>query len=104
MKLVFWNEWLEQYIPYYESKKHEERFVDNPPQVVLIVYPYDELRNRQLDNKTARRWEEWDTVTEKIELYSKNKAIPLFLERDTRQQWYWAFWDRNDALIVMLKV
>jgi hypothetical protein len=104
MKLISWDEWLDSHIPYYESKKHRGRFYDNPPATVLIIYPYDTVRNKQIVVRTARRWEDWDTVTNFIIDNAKSKVSPLFLETDTNQQWYWAFWNESDALAVVIKL
>jgi hypothetical protein len=104
MKLVPWNEWLDRHIPYYEAERHRNRYLDNPPQVVLIVYPYDDIRNHQIESRTARRWEDHDTISEKLESDSKIKMSAIFLERDTRQEWYWAFWNEHEALVSMLKL
>lgn len=104
MKLVTWNEWLDKHIPYYEAERHRNRYLDNPPQVVLIVYPYDDIRNHQVESRTARRWEDHDTISEKLESDPKIKMAAIFLERDTRQEWYWAFWNENEALLSMMKL
>jgi len=104
MKLVSWQEWLDKHIPYYEAERHKNRFLDNPPEVVLIIYPYDDIRNHQIESRTARRWEEHETVSEKLESVSKTRVIPIFLERDTKQEWYWAFWNEHEAFLTLLKI
>lgn len=102
MKLVSWQEWLDKHIPYYEAERHKNRFLDNPPEVVLIIYPQDDLRKRQSHvNKT---WVDWEEISQNLISHTQKKSTPLFLERDTRQEWYWAFWDQNDALVSMLKL
>jgi hypothetical protein len=104
MKLIPWNEWLDKHIPYYEAERHRNRYLDNPPEVVLIVYPYDDIRNHQVESRTARRWEDHDTIREKLESDPKIKMAAIFLERDTRQEWYWVFWNKNEALLSMMKL
>jgi hypothetical protein len=35
---------------------------------------------------------------------SPGRVESLFLERDTRGEWYWAFWNSGSALLVVLKL
>jgi len=32
------------------------------------------------------------------------RAEPIFLDNDTAQRWYWAFWDRDEALLAVIKL
>jgi len=104
MKIVSWQEWLDKHIPYYEAERHKNRFLDNPPCSVLIVYPNDEIRLRKHTILNEPVWEKYETITEQIERYGNTKTVSLFLERDTNQQWYWAFWSKNHALLTLLKL
>lgn len=100
MKIVSWQEWLDKHIPYYEAERHKNRFLDNPPESVLIIYPDDRIRM----SSTKNRGEDYELLSEKLDLDYKYRISPLFLERDTNQQWYWAFWNKNEALLCMLKL
>jgi hypothetical protein len=82
MKIISWNEWLNEYIPYYEGERHRDRFSDNPP---------------------GEPWETWDDLNRRLQDCGY-RCSPMFLERDTRQEWYWAFWNNHDALLCMLKM
>lgn len=99
MKLVSWNEWLDKHIPYYEAERHRNRFCDNPPQSVLIV----SITDRFVRHIPGSIRETWDDLHNKIENFGFQFA-PLFLERDTHQEWYWAFWNEHEALLSLLKI
>jgi hypothetical protein len=101
MKILSWHDWLNIYIPYYESERHRNRFLDNPPLDILLISPEDLVRQRSSENPGVR-WVNWETVNEQIEKTSMGPINPLFLERDTLQIWYWAFWKKGDALFVSL--
>ena len=100
MRIIDWQEWLDSHIPYYERQRQEARFLDNPPAVVVqlsVIDRYDKHRSRN------SIWFNWDTANNEIQdLGYKNS--PLFLDTDTHQQWFWAFWDRDEALLVLLKL
>jgi hypothetical protein len=100
MKLVSWQEWLDKHIPYYEAERHRNRFLDNPPESVLIIYPDDKIRS----SHTLKRSDDYEIFSQTLESCSKYPTSPLFLERDTLQQWFWAFWNKNEALLCMLKL
>jgi hypothetical protein len=99
MKLVSWNEWLLKHIPYYEAERHRNRFLDNPPEVVLIVY----IMDRAVRHPPGQPWESWEDLNSRIHRLGYDCAS-MFLERDTRQEWYWAFWNEHEALISVLKL
>lgn len=44
MKIVSWSDWLEKYIPYYEVDRQRSRFLDNPPEAILIINPADKVQ------------------------------------------------------------
>ena len=102
MQLLSWLDWLDKYIPYYEAEKQRSRFLDNPPESILIIYPYDDLRHRSQELRTARHFEEWDTLAASIFDSHSFRAVPLFLSSDTKQEWIWAFWSRDEALMAVL--
>ena len=47
MKIVSWHDWLEKYIPYYEIDRQRSRFLDNPPEVILIINPIDRVETNR---------------------------------------------------------
>jgi hypothetical protein len=98
MKLIPWSQWLDEHIPHYEAERHRSRFLDNPPAVILIVQP----RDRVAADRTPRLrgWEEYVTDVK----FMNHGAVPLFLENDAHQEWYWAFWDANEALVAVMKL
>jgi hypothetical protein len=105
MKLLPWPQWLDEHIPYYEAERLRPLHQDNPPAVVLVVEPRDRIPERgtiSVVHKTRGllNWEEYITDTKLLE----HGALPLFLESDSRQEWYWAFWDANEALIAVMKL
>lgn len=99
MKIVSWQEWLDKHIPYYEAERHKKRFLDNPPLCVLIVY----IMDRAVRHPHGQPWESWEDLNIRINGLN-HLCSPLFLERDTRQEWYWAFWNENEALISVMKL
>lgn len=99
MQVVAWTRWLNEYIPYYESQRHRERFLDDPPANVLIVYILD----RAVRHVPGDAWETWDDLNHRLHDFGYQYA-PVFLERDTRQEWYWAFWNETEALAAILRL
>lgn len=99
MKIISWSEWLNEYIPYYEGERHRERFLDNPPESVLIVY----IMDRAVKHVPGQPWESWDALNHRVRDLGYQCA-PMFLEHDTRQEWYWAFWSEHEALMSILKL
>lgn len=99
MKIVSWQEWLDKHIPYYEAEKHRKRFLDNPPHSVLIIYVTD----RAVRHIPGTIRETWEDIHNKMVDYEL-EFTPLFLERDTHQEWYWAFWNEHDPLLCVLKM
>ena len=72
----------------------------NPPAVVLqlsVVDRYDRHRSRN------SIWFNWDSVNNEIQDLGYRNS-PIFLDTDTHQQWFWAFWDRDEALLAVLKL
>jgi hypothetical protein len=99
MKIISWNEWLDAYIPYYEAGRHRDRFLDDPPESVLIVYILD----RAVRHIPGEPWETWDDLNRRLHNFGY-RISPMFLERDTRQEWYWAFWNAGDTLATVLRL
>ena len=99
MKLVSWTEWLDQHIPYYEAERHRKRFATNPPESVLIMTIVD----RQIQHVPGPIWSTWDNINERLQAYH-GRYSPLFLQSDSHQEYYWAFWDRDEALLALLKL
>jgi hypothetical protein len=69
--------------------------LDNPPQVVLVI--------AVIDRHAATFWKNWEEVSNRIDILNYQSS-PLFLERDTHQNWYWAFWNEQEALMTLLKL
>ena len=92
MQIIDWETWLDRHIPYYEVERFQTQYEINPPQVVLGINVLDRHRNKQ----TLLYWHE---ANAKLSTYN---TAPLFLERDTHQIWYWAFWDKNQALVALM--
>jgi len=99
MKIVSWQEWLDKHIPYYEAEKHRKRFLDNPPQSVLIIY----ITDRVVRHIPGQIRETWEDIHNKFVDFGY-ESTPLFLERDTHQEWYWAFWNQSESLMAVLKL
>lgn len=99
MRIVPWLEWLDDRNPYYDRERHAKRFLDNPPQVVLVV----DITDRQVRHKPGPVWDAWTDFNERIQSF-KYDAVPLFLERDTLQEYYWAFWDEREATLAVLQL
>ena len=99
MRVIPWTEWLDQYIPYYESQRHRERFCNDPPESVLIVYILD----RAVRHVPGEAWETWDDLNHRLQNFGY-RCSPMFLERDTRQEWYWAFWNTSEITVALLKL
>lgn len=107
MKLISWDEWLDKHIPYYEADRHRELWGSDPPQSVLIISPPDKIKVNSFVTAIANhhsKKKDYETVSEQISKFAKCQTKPLFLERDTRQEWYWAFWNEHDALLCMFKM
>jgi hypothetical protein len=99
MKIISWNEWLDGYIPYYERQRHRERFLDDPPTSVLVVY----IMDRAVRHIPGQPWETWDDLNHTIHDLGY-RCSPMFLERDTRQEWYWAFWSEKELTLALLRL
>jgi hypothetical protein len=100
MQVVDWPTWLERHIPYYEKQKQTNRYYDHPPAAVLIVDPTD--RNRRADHR-GFAWSTWEAMDNSIrDLHYQ--AEPIFLDTDTHQRWYWAFWNQDEALVAVIKL
>jgi len=100
MKIVSWHEWLDKHIPYYEAERHRNRFLDNPPQSILIINPADRAT---LLKSHGLNWSNWDTTHNQI-VDTGYDSSPLFLERDTNGLWYWAFWNEKEALMTVIRL
>jgi len=74
--------------------------------VVLVIQPQDRVIrspavwSQGRKTQGLRNWEEYLLDSQLMEY----DAVPLFLENDSRQEWYWAFWDANQALIAVMKL
>jgi hypothetical protein len=107
MKLISWDEWLDKHIPYYEADRHREIMRSDPPQSVLIVTPTDKITVSGAISALANHYankKDYETISEQIVRFAKHRVEPLFLERDTKQCWYWAFWNENDALSLVIRI
>jgi len=98
MQLVTWSDWLERHIPYYEQQRQRDNFGGAPPASMLIVDAVD--RNRLVGVKGFTNWEAMDNRIKNLGY----QAEPVFLETDTHQHWYWAFWNEQEALMALLKL
>lgn len=107
MKLLSWDDWLDKYIPYYEAERHRKMMSSDPPELVLILAPIDRAESNKwipshvIDQISNRL--DYEAVSDNITTSVKSKVKPLHLERDTRQEWYWAFWNKDDALLFLIK-
>lgn len=99
MQIVAWSDWLDRHIPYYERNKQIQQYADNPPQSILILGPADRYKGPG----NLRPHLNWETMDNRIRELSY-KSEPVFLDNDTHQCWYWAFWHQNEALATMLKL
>lgn len=107
MKLISWDEWLDKHIPYYEADRHRELWGSDPPQSVLIISPPDKVNVNSFFTAMANHYgrkKDYETVSEQISKFANHRTTPLFLERDTKQCWYWAFWNEHDAFQVVIKL
>ena len=100
MQIVAWHDWLDRHIPYYAVEKQQSRYLDNPPAVVLVVDPVDRSRRK---NHLGFVWNTWESMNTDIQNLGY-KFSPIFLDNDTHQRWYWAFWNEQEALITVLKL
>lgn len=96
MKLVCWKELLNTHLSEINSEKLSKRFLDNSPEVVLIIYP-------TIENNYSR-WESWNQLNEKISLFCPGCCCPIFLNKTNRQHWIWAFWNEKDALLTIMRL
>lgn len=97
MQLVTWSAWLDQHIPYYEQQRHRDWCGDNPPATVLIV-----------DSRDRRPWRsaqalDWQNMAGRIDDMGY-RVKPVFRDTDTHQEWYWAFWSQDEALMAVIKL
>ena len=100
MQLVSWSDWLDRHIPYYEKTKQINRYADNPPTCILVVDPVD--RNRRVA-RAGFSWSTWEAMDNSIRNLNY-LAEPIFLDTDTHQRWYWAFWNEQQALMAAIKL
>lgn len=99
MRVMTWQEWKDQYIPYYEAERHRKRFQDDPPESVLII----NILDRAVRHVPGGIWETWDDLNHRLQTF-KYRCEPMFLKSDTRQEWYWAFWSPQEALATVLRL
>jgi tRNA nucleotidyltransferase (CCA-adding enzyme) len=100
MQVVAWSDWLDRHIPYYEKNKQINRYADNPPEAILVVDPVD--RNRRVAH-AGFAWSTWEAMDNSIRDLAY-LAEPVFLDTDTHQRWYWAFWSADEALMAVIKL
>jgi hypothetical protein len=100
MQIVTWSEWLDQHIPYYEQQRQLDQYRNEPPQSILIIDPTD--RNKRV-SQYGFVGSTWDAMANEIKSLNF-QTEPVFLETDTHQRWYWAFWNQKEALIAILKL
>ena len=100
MQVVVWSDWLDRHIPYYEKNKQIHRYADNPPATILVVDPVD--RNRRVAH-AGFAWSTWEAMDNSIRDLAY-QAEPVFLDTDTHQRWYWAFWNQNEALAAVIRL
>ena len=100
MQVVSWPDWLERHIPYYERKKQQDRYYNNPPESVLIIDPVD--RNRRVGQR-GFAWSTWEAMDTDIRAL-KYRVEPVFLDTDTHQRWYWTFWNQDEALMAVIRL
>ena len=100
MQIVTWNSWLDRHIPYYEKHKQINRYADNPPQSVLVVDPVDRYKRK---NHGTVPWTVWEHMDNEVrQLGYRTEAV--FLDNDTHQRWYWAFWSADEALLAVIRL
>jgi hypothetical protein len=100
MQVASWHDWLDCHIPYYERDKQYKKYVDDLPASVLIIDPMD--RNRRVD-RGGFVWSTWEVVNQDIQSFDfRTEAV--FLDNDTHQRWYWAFWNHQEALIAVIRL
>lgn len=99
MRLVPWYEWLDDLNPYYDRDRNEKRFISDPPQVVLVI----DIHDRSVKHIPGPVWDSWSASNDKIQSFGY-RCTPLFLERDTLQEYYWAFWDEGEAMLALLQI
>lgn len=100
MTIVSWQDWLDKHIPYYEAEKYKDRFLNDPPKVVLIVSPVDRAKT---NIKKGIHWSNYDTCNNQV-VDTGYANTPLFLERDTHGRWFWGFWNEHEALMAVIKL
>ena len=100
MQVVAWSDWLDRHIPYYEKTKQINLYADNPPEAILVVDPVD--RNRRVGLR-GFAWSTWEAMDSDIRAL-RYQAEPIFLDNDTHQRWYWVFWNRDEALLAVIKL
>jgi hypothetical protein len=100
MQVVDWPTWLERHIPY--TKNNGKRIVTTTihQRQCLVVDPVD--RNRRVGHR-GFAWSTWEAMDNDIRDL-RYRAEPVFLDNDTHQRWYWAFWDRDEALLAVIKL
>jgi hypothetical protein len=99
MLVVDWATWLDQHIPYYEAQRLGTLYQRDPPAEVLCISAAQRLnRTHEILGQRGRAWEYTDGFINGRGF----RVEPIFLERDTHGQWYWAFWQKGAGLMVVL--
>ena len=99
MQIVAWNDWLDRHIPYYEKARQHRSYESDPPAVVIVLDPIDRSR-RKSRPMIPSVWESYNTEIKKLGY----RCTAIFLDNDTHQRWYWAFWNEQEALVTVLKL
>jgi hypothetical protein len=100
MQVVTWSDWLERHIPYYQQQQQQDQYGDSPPAAVLIIDPTDRYQRSVRYGYIGSTWEAMDNQITKLDYCTK----PIFLDTDTHQRWYWAFWSQNEALAAVIRL
>jgi hypothetical protein len=96
VRVTPWTEWLDRHIPYYEAERLRSLYQHRPPQVVLELSVVD--RHRYNHPKTPAT-DAWLSANAQFNQY---QTEPIFLTSDTHQRWFWAFWDKQEALVAVI--
>ena len=97
MQILAWQDWLDKHIPYYEAERFRNLYAANPPADMLVIKTH-EYFNADFLHKTD--W--WEDMNNKVHR-ANGRVEAFFLQRDTRQEWYFGFWKKGEALFWMLK-
>jgi hypothetical protein len=101
MQVLYWPDWLDHHIPYYEAARLRTLYQQDPPAEVLCISAAQRLnKTHEILGQRGRAWEYTDGFIQGRGF----RVEPIFLERDTHGQWYWAFWQKGAGLTVVLSM